>query len=106
MVFRASDLVVAVVRAKARRAAVAEQTCECCETIRTCQSCTKTSPPSTCGPPSGDCGGDSCPFLTLAHLKILQRRLDLVMSEFYASVGVKVKKASSTRGKRAARKKK
>ena len=96
MVFRASDLVVSAVKRKAGAKAAYLQTCNCCETIQTCKSCTQTSPPSTCRPPTTFCGGTLT--VSLRTLKLLRKELDGVLTELYAAAG------ATGKGKRAKKK--
>ena len=103
MVFRASDLVVSAVKKKAvSRARYAVDTCNCCETIQTCKSCTQTSPPSTCRPPTTFCGGTLT--VSLRTLKALRKELDSVLNELYRASGASGK--GKRKSKSGARKKK
>lgn len=101
MVFRASDLLVSAVREKGARE-YALKTCACCDTIQTCKSCTKTSPPSTCRPPSLACGGTLT--VSLSTFKMLQAQLDTVLKEFMLASGAR--KPGGKKGKGKSRKKK
>ena len=101
MVFRASDLVVTAVKATGAKAAAL--TCNCCGTIQTCKSCTKTSPPSTCRPPTTFCGGTRT--VSMKTLKALRAELDAVLDEFYHASGARATKKGKA-AKRGARKKK
>ncbi len=103
MVFRASDLVITAVKKRSPRA-YAVATCECCETVQTCKSCTKTSPPSTCRPPTTFCGGTL--VVSRSTFNMLKTQLESVMSEFYAASGVSPKSPRRKASKRGARKKK
>jgi hypothetical protein len=99
--FRISDLVVSKLRPKT--AVAVATTCACCETVQTCKSCTKTSPPSTCTPPSQRCGGTM--IVSRGTFKMLQNQLETVLGEFYAAAGMS-KRRGSRKAKKSARKKK